>query len=106
MICTIWLIVEDSTDADVVKAIVQKRGFPVKIEHVTMENNITGIFRLAGELRKLIETTKARKSVDDCIAVLVDAEYHKPQQDRTHHEKVRSICETYEDEVILVWAVQ
>ncbi|SRR5258706_9863454 len=106
MICTIWLIVEDPTDADVLKAIVQKRGFPVKIEHVPMENNMTGIFRLAGELQKLIETTKSRKAVDDCIAVLVDAEYYKLDKERTHHKKVQAICESYADEVRLLWAVQ
>lgn len=91
---TIFLIVEDKNDADVVKAILKARGVSVRIEPLPPSVQTGGIDRLLVELEELIQTAQKRRKKSDCIAVLHDADKHS-QPNRTTYDQIEAICEKY-----------
>lgn len=89
---TIYLIVEDKTDGEVVKTIIRKRSIPVRIEVRFPSGGSGGISRLAAQLERLIETAKAEKTKHDCVTVLHDLDIHQQQINRQSYEHIEKTC--------------
>jgi hypothetical protein len=96
---TIYLIVEDETDAEVVNAILKAKGISLNIYRL----GSGGIFSLAKQLKDLIEIAKKKRKKGDCIAVLHDADIHK-QPKRQAYEQIKAICKEYSSDVRLIIA--
>src|SRR5258708_17564799 len=99
------LIAEDPSDVEVLTEILRKKSIFIQVENGLMPNNLRGINYLPQELPKLIATTRAAYP-DDAIAVLIDAEWYKPKQDRFNHKQVAAICPRFRADTKLLWAVQ
>jgi hypothetical protein len=99
----IWLIAEDQDDAQLVRALIQKRGLSITVRHVQMEGGSGGISRLAAQLEKLIQGAIRKRQSGDCVAVLHDAD-KQTQPDRTVYNKIEAICKKYQTDVTLVFA--
>ncbi len=97
------LIAEDPSDVEVLTEILRKKSIFIQVENVLMPNNLRGINHLPQELPKLIATTRAAYP-DDAIAVLIDAEWYKPKQDRFNHKQIAALCRR--NRTKLLWAVQ
>lgn len=100
---TIWLIVEDDTDAEVVKAILSAKGVAVSVNHRTPSSKTPGISQLAKEIDKLINDVISAKHSNDCIAVLHDAD-EQSEPERRLYEKIRVVCERFRKHVVHVIA--
>jgi hypothetical protein len=100
---TIWLITEDSTDQQVVEALLGARGIEVRVRILTPTGGRGGISRLAIQIENLIATAVAEKGPRDCIAVLIDAD-EQVQPNRTSYEQIRQTCRTNSHNVVLVIA--
>lgn len=100
---TIWLIVEDDTDAEVVKAILHAKGVTVNVNHRTPSSKTPGISQLAKEIDKLIRSVISIKHSNDCIAVLHDAD-EQVEPERQLYEKIRIACEQCKKHVVHVIA--
>lgn len=99
---TIHLIVENKTDADVVRAILKAKQIDVRVRYLEPPN-AGGISRLAKELEALIKTAKAKRKSNDCIAVLHDAD-SLSETNRQNHDKIAAIYEKYKSDVVLIIA--
>ena len=99
---TIYLIAEDRTDADVVRAILHAHGIAVHVSPLPPTGG-GGISRMAKDLERLIETARNKRNPGDCIAVLHDAdELVEPR--REHYQRIEAICRRHRDDVIHVVA--
>jgi hypothetical protein len=101
---TIYLIVEDETDAEVVRAILAKKNSSLRISHLKPAGNSGGLSRLAEDLEKLIKTAIQKRKKGDCIAVLHDADL-QTQQNRKAYDEIKKICQKYQQYVRLILAV-
>ncbi|MCA0455113.1 MAG: hypothetical protein LCI00_14155 [Chloroflexi bacterium] len=90
---SIWLITEDENDVNIVRAILQKKSFKVKVKPLLVNGGSGGISRLRTQLVNLIKTAKAQMSSNDCIAVLHDLDSHK-QPKRQTYDEIRDICKS------------
>lgn len=100
---TIHLIVEDKTDAEVIRAILKAKSISVRINPLIPTGGTGGISRLAAQLEALIRTALEKRQADDCIAVLHDAD-EQSQSDRTLYDRIRTVCSSYRQEVALIVA--
>jgi hypothetical protein len=100
---TIHLICEDETDADIVKAILQKKLPEVRVSHIPLSGGSGGISRLANQLGDLVERVRELRQKGDCIAVLHDADEHTARH-RSSDERIKTICQKYEHDVYLAIA--
>jgi len=102
---TIWLIVEDKTDGDIVRVILEKRGIKVKSPKVLKPDGARGgISRLAKQLEKLIKTIRDNpqfNSKRDCIAVLHDWDENTQQSNRKHYKDIERICTKFKVKLII-----
>jgi hypothetical protein len=105
MMARIWLITEDSTDANIVQRLLDQRGMAIHVKQLEPEGNARGISVLARQLEKLIKVALHQRGPHDCIAVLHDADEHT-QLTRTDYNKIRDICEKYRESVALIVARQ
>lgn len=88
---TIWLIVEDENDGDVVKMLLKKRSVQVRVEVRPPTGGTGSISRLAKQLTRLIADVKSQMGPNDCIAVLHDYDIHKAIN-RESYEQIKQIC--------------
>jgi hypothetical protein len=94
---TIHLILEDQTDADVVRAILKANGYStVKVKPHLTTGGRGGISRLALQLPRLIATARAERGDRDCIAVLHDKD-ELTETRREHHTRIEDICRNHDD---------
>ncbi len=98
---TIWLITEDRLDADVIRALLRARGMDAKVKPMQTNVGVGGLSRLVANLEELIQFARERKSPNDCIAVLHDADEHS-QSRRDDYAKIKRICDSYTDVVLVV----
>lgn len=108
MTATVWLISEDPSDSEVVRLILEKKSIAARVEPVLIPNNRTGIFNLVRNdtLITLIETTLSQMQPQDCLAVLIDAEFEKPRNHRKDQKRIAEICAQYSERVALILAIQ
>jgi hypothetical protein len=100
MPCTLWLIVEDETDGEVVQALL--KGRDVTVKPLAPTGGTGGLSRLRIQLRRLIQTAKQRRgSQDGCIAVLHDQDITDPRK-QAEHKAINDICDA--EQVVLVIA--
>ena len=85
---TIWLLVEDETDAKTVETLLRKKGFNIPINRL----GGGGISKLAKELPNLIDTAKKRKGKNDCIVVLHDLDSEEAYQHPEPYQKIKDTC--------------
>ena len=101
---SIYLIVEDRSDIQIVKAILQARNISVQIVPLAPSGGRGGVSRLAAQIEDLIQSAIKSKKPNDCIAVLHDADNLTRPHDRADYDKIRQICEKYKRDVVLVIA--
>ncbi|MFN8418235.1 MAG: hypothetical protein U0528_03160 [Anaerolineae bacterium] len=99
---------KDPSDSEVVRLILEKKSIAARVEPVLIPSNRTGIFNLVRNdtLITLIETTLSQMQPQDCLAVLIDAEFEKPRKDRKDHKRIAEICAQYSERVALILAIQ
>lgn len=97
---TIWLIVEDKDDADVVRAILKARDVSVRIEPLPPSVQTGGIYRLLDQLEELIQVAYKRRRQNDCVAVLHDSDKHR-QPDRTVYDRIEAICKKHRVKLVV-----
>ncbi|MCI0709826.1 MAG: hypothetical protein L0154_06655 [Chloroflexi bacterium] len=100
---TIFLIVEDQTDADIVRALLKAKDVDVKITPLLPSGGSGGLSPLAKDLEKLMKTAIARHNSGDCIAVLHDADLNI-EPTRNLYDKIKDICDRYNNDVVPVLA--
>lgn len=94
MSCTIYLIVEDLKDKEIVEAILKAKKLSVRIEARRPTGGAGGISRLSSQLERLIQTARKDEKPGDCIAVLHDADEFV-QPNRKDFEQIHRICSRY-----------
>ena len=100
---TIYLIVEDETDVDVVRAILKAKQIDIYVSKLIPTGKTGGVSRLASQLERLIKTALEKRKSNDCIAVLHDAD-ENVQTDRKSYEEIKEICKRYSVDVVLIVA--
>jgi hypothetical protein len=91
---TIFLIVEDKTDAEVVRAILRARGISIRVKTLTSSQG--GLSSLIRDLSRLIATATHERRTGDCIAVLHDADEFV-QPDRRLYNRLKEICGQHQE---------
>ncbi|HLY28402.1 MAG TPA: hypothetical protein VKQ72_18785 [Aggregatilineales bacterium] len=89
---TLYLIVENKNDADVVRAILLKKGYDVRVYAVPPAGGGKGISRLGTQLKALIETARKRMKPGDCLAVLHDFDGEERRKTPTLYKTIKGIC--------------
>jgi Domain of unknown function (DUF4276) len=97
----IYLIVEDRTDVDVVRALLQAKNIMVEIKPLYSPKG--GLSRLAKALELLIRTALKQRKSGDCIAILHDAD-EQIQPNRQLYKQIQAICKKYSQDVVLIIA--
>lgn len=99
---TIYLITEDESDSKIVKEILKKRGFSIRVEWITTPGNKPGgLSRLLASLVPLIKTALAKKDPTDCVAVLHDADENMDTTKPPYRERIGDICKQYKVKQII-----
>lgn len=91
MNCTIYLIVEDLRDKEIVEAFLKARKLSFKIVTLQPISNAKGISRLPEVLDRVIQSVQ---KPGDCIAVLHDAD-ELTQSNRDLYNKIRDTCKRF-----------
>src|SRR5262245_4424718 len=104
----LFLIVEDQTDAEVIKVILDRQKRLVKVEPLPPGALAKGksqgsIHRRADQIEELIKTAISRRETGDCITVLHDADEYTRSDDGPYR-KIADVCKKYEDDVLLLIA--
>lgn len=90
----IYLIVEDETDADAVRALLKRKGFSVSVVPIRIPGKTGGVSRVSSQIDKLITDAKKLLSANDCLVVLCDADVHTdPQQ--SHQKRIADACKKH-----------
>jgi hypothetical protein len=90
---TIFLITENDTDVQAVKAILKAKGYSVKIHKYPYLPE--GISELVKELEKFILSVKPLCTKKDCIAVLHDADELVGGRDENIYKQITNICKKH-----------
>lgn len=89
----IYLIAESREDANVIQALVQAKGFSIRIEWLRLTGGSGGIDRMLAQLEDLIEAALEVKDEQDCIAVCHDKDLlTKPERRKQVHDKIDALC--------------
>ncbi len=99
----IHLIVEDQTDAEVVRAMLKARKIRVQVHPLIPTGASGGVSRLARQLEQLIQTALRKRQTGDCIAVLNDAD-EMSETNRSSHNQIKATCRKYPRDVVLIVA--
>jgi hypothetical protein len=102
---TIWLIVEDENDGDIVRIILDKKRINVGRPRILKPSGAHGgISRLDNQLELLITTIRKDKRFrpkQDCIAVLHDWDENREQSNRRHYENIERICRKHRVKLVI-----
>jgi hypothetical protein len=96
---TIFLIVEDKTDAEVVRAILRAKGVSIRVKTLTSSQG--GLSSLVRDLSRLIATATHERRSGDCIAVLHDTDEFV-QPDRRLYNRILEICGQHKDVIEVI----
>lgn len=96
---TIHLICEADTDAKIVQAILNKKGFRVKVERIGHKQG--GLSRMVKDIEVFIKTAIEKRQTGDCIAVLHDIDTHT-EPDRRGYIHIETVCERYRKDVVRI----
>lgn len=89
----IWLISEDETDAEVIRAILKVKQIDIQIK--PLHPRPGGITRLAKQLETFIKAVQVQKGKQDCIAVLHDAD-ENIEPNRIPYNTIADVCKRYQ----------
>jgi len=90
----IYLIVEDATDCELIRAILSAKKISVQVKPIISPGKTGGISRLSSKIDDLIRDAKTRLKEHDCIAVLYDADQHT-DPNQTHQKKIVESCKQH-----------
>lgn len=101
MNATIWLIAEDESDYRLLRHLIRRKGFDIRVKRQGLLGGSGGISRLAHQLPRLIAHLQAKKQPGDCIAVFHDADTNT-QADRSTYTRIRQECDRHADVSLIV----
>jgi hypothetical protein len=98
----LWLISEGVTDAPVIQKILDQKAWNYQVNPI-FPSGAGGVSRLADQIEEAIQTALHKKSSQDCIVVLHDADI-QTEQHRKPYQRIAEACNQYQNTLVYMIA--